>query len=72
MQRGEIAAPLDFDDVLDDIKEECSQHGFVEAVHIMKPIDEDKDGTKKHQPVDVRQAKALAVVPVDPVLTARP
>ena len=54
LERGEITNPLDFDDVLDDIREECSQHGFVEAVHILKPIDEDKDGAKKHQLIDVR------------------
>ncbi len=53
LERGEIANPLDYDDVLDDIKEECGQHGFVETVHILKPIDEDKDGVKKHQPIDV-------------------
>ena len=54
LQRGEIAKPEDYDDVHDDLREECSQHGPVKAVHIMKPAGEDKDGSKKLDPVDVR------------------
>jgi hypothetical protein len=34
LERGDVAAPLDFDDILDDIKEECAQHGFVEQVRM--------------------------------------
>jgi hypothetical protein len=26
---------------------------YVDEVHILKPIDEDKEGKKTHQPVDV-------------------
>ncbi len=51
--RHEIANPLDYDDIADDIREECSMHGAVSEVNILKPMDDDPEARKGMDPVDV-------------------